>query len=164
MSDNDTFTEWYTSLSDPLFRYCYFRIYDRERSVEIVQEAFARIWKELVKGTEIQNGRALLYRIVRNLIIDDSRKKKSLSLETLHEMGFEPSEDPSEAQVDLIDAKQILQKLDLLDEAYREVLLLRYVDQLKPKEIAEVLGESSNVISVRIYRGLKQLREIVHTN
>lgn len=42
---------------------------------------------------------------------------------------------------------------------YREVLLLRYVDGLAPREIAQLTGESANVISVRIHRARRQLRQ-----
>ncbi len=49
-----------------------------------------------------------------------------------------------------------------LEPIYREVVYLRYVEELTPKEIAEILGETANVISVRINRGVGLLREKLH--
>ncbi|MEK7227307.1 MAG: sigma factor-like helix-turn-helix DNA-binding protein, partial [Patescibacteria group bacterium] len=44
----------------------------------------------------------------------------------------------------------------------RSAVYLRCVEELKPREISEILGESANVISVRISRGLEQLRALLH--
>ena len=49
----------------------------------------------------------------------------------------------------------------MFPDVYREVIILRFVDELGPKEISELIEESENVVSVRIHRGLKLLREIV---
>ena len=55
----------------------------------------------------------------------------------------------------------MIEVIGWLDEKYRDVVLMRYVDELSPKEISEVVGESENNVSVRIHRGLKQLKEIL---
>ena len=47
-----------------------------------------------------------------------------------------------------------------LPETYREVITLRYVDGFTPKEIATMIGISENVVSVRIHRGTRKLREL----
>ena len=70
------FLEAYDQYSDAIFRYCYYRVYDREKAKDCVQEAYCRTWKYMESGKEIENLRALLYRIATNIIIDDSRKKK----------------------------------------------------------------------------------------
>jgi RNA polymerase sigma factor (sigma-70 family) len=46
-----------------------------------------------------------------------------------------------------------------LDPMYREVLLLRYTEDLPPRDIARITGLTENVVSVRIHRGIKALRE-----
>ena len=86
----EEFSSAYESFSDALFRHCYFRLYDREKSKDIVQEAFIKTWEYSLKGQEIENTRAFLYKVLNNLIIDEIRKKKALSLEILLEEGFQP--------------------------------------------------------------------------
>ncbi|KKW19080.1 MAG: RNA polymerase, sigma-24 subunit, ECF subfamily [Candidatus Adlerbacteria bacterium GW2011_GWC1_50_9] len=54
-----------------------------------------------------------------------------------------------------------LEALQKLPEPYREAIVLRYIDQLSPGEIADIVGESENAVSVRIHRGLKKLRAIL---
>lgn len=154
---------WYDEYADALFRHCFFRISNREDALDIVQETFMRTWQWVIDGKEIRHPKAFLYRIATNLIIDRSRKKRSLSLDLLHEQGFDPkSRDRQEATNAAIDFVRVFERLDSsMDAKYREVLLLRYMDGFKPKEIARMLGESENVISVRIHRAMKQAQQLL---
>lgn len=154
----DSFLAAYDQYSDAIFRHCYFRVFDRERGKDLMQEVFLRAWEYLARGEEVQNMRAFLYRIANNLIVDESRKKREASLERLQEDGFDPGKDETEQWQGRLDRERILSMLDHLDEGYRNILIMRYVKDLSPSEIAEMTGESANTVSVRIYRGLKQLR------
>ena len=58
-----------------------------------------------------------------------------------------------------LDGKQAFAMLEELPDTYREVLILRFVDELGPKEISNLIEESENVVSVRLHRGLRLLRE-----
>jgi RNA polymerase sigma-70 factor (ECF subfamily) len=161
--------------SDELFRHCTMRISDRERALEITQDAFLRAWDYAQKsrekgGEEIREWRPFLYRTLRNLIIDEYRKAKVSSLEDMLE-GSENSDietlmpadegNTLEAAMERFDAKRALANLKKMPDLYREALTLRYVDGLSPKEIAAILNESENVVSVRIHRGLKKLQEVM---
>lgn len=66
-----------------------------------------------------------------------------------------------EAAMGRFDGERVLDRLNDLPELYREALTLRYVDGLSPKEISEIIGESENVVSVRVHRGLKKLKELL---
>jgi DNA-directed RNA polymerase specialized sigma24 family protein len=61
----------------------------------------------------------------------------------------------------LLDAKKASELLTEVPHVYREVLTFRYVDGLGPKEISELIEESENVVSVRIHRGLKILKDMI---
>ena len=71
----------------------------------------------------------------------------------------ELSESSAEALAATIDGKKAFELLEEMPDQYREVILLRFVDQLGPREISELIEESENVVSVRIHRGLKMLRQ-----
>jgi RNA polymerase sigma-70 factor (ECF subfamily) len=160
---HDDFLRAYDQYSDAIFRHCYFRVYDRERARELMQECFMKTWEYLAKGKDVQNLRAFLYRVANNLIIDSSRKKKETSLDAMMEEGYEPSEEANDKTVIAAEAGQMIELLDRLDEKYRDVVRMRYLDDLSPKEIAHALGESENVVSVRIHRGIKQLRALLES-
>jgi len=161
MKEKD-FLAAYDSFSDALFRHCYFRLYDRERSRDMVQETFIRTWEYMLQGKELLNIRAFLYRVLNNLIVDEIRKKKTLSLEAIMEVGFQASDNRiGKMQVELsAEAKNLARVMDQLDDEKRQLLVMRYIDGFGPKEIAEVLGENENVISVRLNRALKELRKL----
>jgi RNA polymerase sigma-70 factor (ECF subfamily) len=163
--------------ADELFRHASLRLADRERALELTQESFLRTWQYIAKGGEVRDPRPFLYRTLRHLIIDEYRKHKTHSLEGMLEgvEGMSPEDlmppDESntlEAAMERFEGKRALAALQQLPDAYREVLTLRYVEGLTPKEIAEVVDESENAVSVRIHRGLKKLKilleESAHAN
>lgn len=157
--------------SDELFRHCFLRLSDRERALEITQETFLRAWQYVARGESIREYRPFLYRILNNLVVDEYRKHKTQSLDSL----LENEETRSSVEGDLLgddgvaledaiarfDSARALQALKQLPEQYRAILVARYIDGLSPKEIAELIEESKNAVSVRIHRGLKKLREVL---
>ncbi len=69
-----------------------------------------------------------------------------------------------EAAVDRFEGKRAMDMLAQLSDTYREVLIMRYVDGLSPKEIAEALDESENTVSVRLHRALKKLKDLLEND
>lgn len=156
----EAFLSAYEQLQEPLFRHCYFRLYNRERARELVQEAFIRTWEYMGRGNEIENLRAFLYRVAHNLIIDDVRKRKAVSLEELAETGFDPPMEDRELAHLLSDAAEARRAVDRLRMAERDLIVMRYIDGLGPKDIAQIMGISENVISVRLHRAMTKLRDL----
>jgi len=168
MTQEQAFTVAFDEFGDALFRHCFFRVSDRERAKEIVQDTFMKTWDYVAKGGEVKQYKAFLYRVANNLIIDEYRKKKSESLDALLEQdGVQEGtfdelhyEDNLEEQLDLArEAEQLKKELKSLPEEYQAPVTMRYIDGLSPKEIAEALGESTNTISVRIHRGIARLKK-----
>jgi RNA polymerase sigma-70 factor (ECF subfamily) len=155
------FLQVYDEHADAIYRFCYFRLFNKEKAEELSQEAFMRTWEYLASGKKVDNIRAFVYRVARNSIVDYFRKKKELSLDELHEQGFDVSLEDASRWENIIDGRDAIRAISLLDEKYRDVLLLRHVDGLSVKEIASVVGETENAISVRLHRGMKQLKEIL---
>ena len=153
------FLKAYDQYADALFRYCYLRLYDRTEARDMVQEAFLRTWRYLGEKGPIENIRAFLYKIATNLIINKNQRKRATSLDVLLEKGFDPGFDDRERRIDFLDGLRVMEKLSEIDPKYKEALYLRYVEDLSPKEIAEILEENENAVSVRIHRGIKKLKE-----
>lgn len=153
------FTQAFEKHQDEIFRYCYYRVFDRELGLELTQETFIKTWKVLAEGgEEIKNIRSYLYRVAKHCIIDHIRRRQTISLEELQDQGFEPRVNDDIAIKELVDVHAALEHIRKLEPIYREVLLLRFVNDLSPREIAEQIGETPNVVSVRINRGMKLLR------
>src|SRR3989344_1709627 len=158
----DQFLAVYEASADGIFRFCLFRVFDREKARDLTQEAFMRTWRVLSAGKEIENLKAFVYKVARNLIIDDSRKKKEISLEQLLENNANLPISFEENMANKVDGKMILSTLEQLEPHYREVIILRFVEELTPSEIATVLGETPNAVSLRLNRAIKELRKLVN--
>lgn len=163
----DQFTEIFLAENDALFRFCLFRISDRERALELTQETFTRLWKEIAVGKGVPpNPRAFLYLVARRLVIDWYRKTKTSSLDVPFEEGeavVEPADPQAhEAPETLAEAGRALRLIEDLPEPYKEVMYLRFVEERPPREIAEMLELTPNAVSVRLTRGLAALRKAAH--
>ena len=166
MKQEKAYLEAFELYADALYRHCYFRVSSKERAQDIVSDTFMKTWDYLVKGNTVDNFKPFLYRTLNHLIIDEYRKKKSESLDTLLEEREVPESSFDELVGDgrdeiefALDAKQIPALLEQMPIQHREVILLRYVDGLMPAEIAEILKTPVNTVSVRIHRGLAWLIE-----
>ncbi len=160
LGENQRFIESYEDYADAIYRHCYFRLYEKEQSRDIMQETYLRAWEYLAKGKKVENLRAFLYKIANNLCIDYIRRKKESSLDALVEEGFDASLEGAREIERKSEASRAISTLQKLDELYREVMIMRYVDDLSVKEIAEIMGETENTISVRIHRSLAELKEV----
>ncbi|OHA17986.1 MAG: hypothetical protein A2664_01405 [Candidatus Taylorbacteria bacterium RIFCSPHIGHO2_01_FULL_46_22b] len=165
-SELNTAFELYT---DELFRHSFFRLSNRDLALDTVQECFLRVWRYVQKGGKIENMRAFLFRTLHNLIVDEYRKTKTSSLDELLEGEDSQQQEASllhedtnelEAAMNRFDARQVLPVLKELPDLYSEVLMLRYVEGLSPKEISSIIGESENVVSVRIFRAIRKMKEV----
>ncbi|MBI3634201.1 MAG: sigma-70 family RNA polymerase sigma factor [Candidatus Yonathbacteria bacterium] len=157
----DQFLGWHNQFADAVFRHCFFRLSDREKAKDVTQETFVRLWEYISSGKEIENARALIYRIVNNLIIDEYRKKDTVSLDQMQEetdfdRGYSTKEDIENKD----DYARALEMVETLPAPYREVLVWRHIDGLSVKEIADIVGESENLVSVRIHRAIEKLKTL----
>lgn len=159
------FLKAFEEYSDALFRHAAMRISNREKAIDAVHDTFTKVWSYVRQGHKIDSFRSFLYKVLNNLIIDEYRKHKESSLDALLEIeGVDESSFPElsestvEALAATIDGRKAFDLLAEIPEQYREVLIFRFVDELGPKEIADLIEESENVVSVRIHRGLRLLR------
>lgn len=160
---SENFEKTYQNESDAVFRFCLVRVSNREQALDITQETFLRLWQNMNDSKTIKNERAFLFTIAHNLIIDWYRKKKSVSLDEMMERENNSYDPPDETMLkDILlgtEGKSLLGKIQELNPSYRDPVYLRFVEDLSPKEIGKILGISANTASVRINRGLEELRK-----
>ncbi|MBP9749936.1 MAG: sigma-70 family RNA polymerase sigma factor [Candidatus Pacebacteria bacterium] len=169
-NQEDAFLKAFDEYADALFRHASIRLSDRERAIEIVHDTYTKVWGYIREGHEIASFRPFLYKVLNNLIIDEYRRRRETSLDAILEKEgvdegmFEGLRDePVESLINVLDGKRALAIVGTLPDIYREVIILRFVDGLSPKEIAALIEETENVVSVRIHRGLKLLKEKIDT-
>lgn len=164
MSEQDlqmTFLKAYDKYADGIFRLCYFKTSDRELAKDLTQQTFMQTWSYLKAGKEVRDFRPFLYRLANNLVIDWYRRRKPESLDTLLESGWEPSDEAVDISqtADFNLALKLLTKLPADDQ---ELIIWRYVEDLSPQQIAEIIKEKENTVSVRLHRALEKIKKIIH--
>ncbi len=157
----EKFTYMYEKYNKEVYYYCTLRVANTDIAVDIVQETFNRVWQYLQKGNSILNDKSFLYTIARHLIIDEYRKKKCVSLDLLIDTELEPTITAKDEIYLQADISHAMKCINQLPASYSSVLLMRYINDYSITQIAEELGISENVVSVRIYRGLCKLRALV---
>ncbi|AFL90175.1 RNA polymerase sigma factor, sigma-70 family [Terriglobus roseus DSM 18391] len=149
-----------------LMRYLTFLTGKREVAEDLFQETWMRV---LMRGGQY-NGKARfdtwLFTIARNLVIDLSRKRTMASLDELQdptkdERPFEIAIDgpsPFEQFCSREDAAEVSAVLLELHASYREVLVLRFHEEMALEEIAAVTRAPLSTVKSRLYRGLATLK------
>lgn len=152
-----------------LLRYLLFLTGNREMAEDLFQEVWMRV---LTRGGQF-NGKARfetwLFTIARNLVIDQRRKRTMSSLDELFETGneddrpmsFEVADNqptPFDRFANVEDRERIAAALLQLDTLYREVLVLRFHEDLSLDEIAKVTQAPLSTVKSRLYRGLAAIR------
>src|SRR6202795_3031261 len=152
-----------------LFRYLLYLTSSRERAEDFFQETWIRV---LERGHQYDGKfkfEAWLFTIARNLVIDWQRQKKMQSLDALTDpeqgapMEFADADDPSPLHLVLKGEEEatLQASLQQLHAIYREVLLLRFQEEVGLAEIAAVLGAPISTVKSRLYRGLAELRGLL---
>ena len=139
----------YEEQYDKIYRYCFFKLHDRECAEDVTQEAFLRFLDS--SGYE-DTGRALpyLYTIARNLCTDEYRKHKP---EPLTEDIPAPDAEPR-----ILTALSIKQAMSCLEAVEQELLLLRFVNEVPVSAIAKMLGMSRFAVYRKTTGALKRLQ------
>jgi RNA polymerase sigma-70 factor (ECF subfamily) len=148
----------YEDYGKKLNSYAFFRVSSRAISEDLVQDTFKKTWSYLVKGGKIDVMKSFLYHVLKDLIIDEYRKKKSSSLDALMEKGFVPGNDNSQRLINVLDGKRAIFLISGLPEKYQKIMRMRYVQELSLKEMALITGQSKETLAVQVHRGLKKLK------
>jgi RNA polymerase sigma-70 factor (ECF subfamily) len=151
-----------------LLRYLLFLTGKREVAEDLFQETWMRV---LVRGTQY-NGKARfdtwLFTIARNLVIDLSRKRTMASLDEMSESSEDSESRPLAIAIDgpspleqfqsREDSAEIAEVLLKLEPNYREVLVLRFHEELSLEEISKMTNAPLSTVKSRLYRGLAALK------
>ena len=164
--DADLLDQLIVQYQHRLLRYLLYLTGNREVAEDLFQETWMRV---LLRGDQY-NGNARfdtwLFTIARNLLIDLRRKRVMSSLEQMFEGGEDerPFEIPSDGPTpfDLYktyeDGQRVAEALLTLDPLHREVLVLRFHEELALEEIAKVTRAPLSTVKSRLYRGLAALK------
>ncbi len=162
------FITLYDRYLDDIYRFVFFKVGDKELAEDITSGVFLKIWNYIQENSlkDYKNLKSFLYTVARNAIIDHYRLKSNqyeFSVgDELDRIDKIDKKQNLEEKIDLkLEIEQLHRSLDKLKSEYKEVLLLRFVNQLSVKETAEVLEKDKGNVRVLTYRALKALKKII---
>ncbi|MDD4333073.1 MAG: RNA polymerase sigma factor [Patescibacteria group bacterium] len=164
--DKDAFIQAYDLYVNQIYRFIYFKVNDPEEAQDLTSAVFLKTWNYILENSisNFKTLKALIYKIARTSVIDHYRKNSGISNISLN----------GENEIDLPDEKQdvlkttelnsdfnnLEKKLWELKDEYREIIILKYIDELSISEIAKILEKSKGNTRITLYRALKALREL----
>lgn len=159
--ERKSFLFYFEKYKDKIYTYFYYRVnYDRDLAEDLTSEVFLKAFKNFGVYDEAKPFQAWIFAISRNHLINHYRVSgREFSLE---EDVKAPPNDLLQKIGQKEEAEKIIEVIKDFDEYHRDVLLLRFVDDLSNKEIAEVLKKDEGAIRVQISRALNKLRDIIN--
>lgn len=167
--DPEVFGKLYDIYVDQIYRFIYFKVGRKEEAEDLTGDVFLKTWQYINEmGSEvIDNLRAFLYQTARNAVIDFYRSRDQREFVAL------PEEDDEKPTMEIVDEKQdLVEKIELasdleevkkalqkIREEYREIIILRFVEEMSVKETAEILGKSEGAVRVLLHRAVAALKE-----
>ena len=138
----------------PLYNYVYRFVYNRDDAEDVLQDAFLKIFKNIKRIDFSKNYKSFIYKIARNSALDFLEKRKKEY--ALHEAAIVAENMPYEK----MEAKDRIERaLQSINQEEKEIIVLKYIQNLKISEISEILKISENVLKVRIFRTIKKMRK-----
>jgi RNA polymerase sigma-70 factor (ECF subfamily) len=155
-----TVTEYNNSVekyADSVYRFIVGHINDKDRANDIVQDAYDRLWRNVVE-IEFITVKSWLFSTAYNVMIDILRREKRMSrMEPEYELDMMDNSQYS-------DLNEVLHKaLNRLPEQQKTVILLRDYEGYDYKEIGKITGLSEAQVKINIYRGRVALKSYIGT-
>lgn len=168
--DKEAFGKFYDLYVPRIYRFIFFKVNSTHDAQDLTSEVFLKVWQYVKEDREILNLNAFTYMVARNSVIDFYRQKsKKDDKEQLIEENAIPRiiderGDLAEKQSISFDVQNVLDGLENLKDEYKEVVVLRYLDELSIEEISQILGKSKGSVRVLIFRALNALKNSVNKN
>jgi len=167
--DRQAFIEAYDIYINDLYRFIFFKVSNKDEAEDLTSQVFLKCWEYINSGNKIdfKTIKAFLYKIARNSVIDYYRKNNQeiISLDEVNQDG--------EKKIDIVDEgadKLITDSLDwtllegnlrLLKDEYREVIILKFINDFSISEIAEVIGKTRGNVRVILHRAIEALKNVL---
>jgi RNA polymerase sigma-70 factor, ECF subfamily len=162
-SEPEAFDGLYLLFADRIYRYLLARLADVEAAEDVTTQVFIRLIEKIGMyrigpKDNVAIFSAWLYRLAYNKMVDVIRSQKRanlVELERAEDLPERPFLDDIDARLDF---EAILEKLTVLNEPQREVIVLRFVEEMSIAETAQIMQKSEGAVKALQHRALESLR------
>ena len=161
--DPDKFAVLYDKYFEQIYRYVYRRVNDKDTVEDLVSQTFFDALSH-IKSFEWRGFpfSSWLYKIAHNNVLKWYRERSKVQ-----KVGLDDINELADLDVDQVrDASrkertlEVQLVLDQLDQEEREIIRLKFFEEVSNIEIAEIMGLSANHIGVKVYRTLKKVKQL----
>jgi len=159
--DSEALGALYDQYHLSIFRYMWARSGDKQLAEDLTGEVFVRMLAHLssyrMQGLSLQSW---LFRIAHNLLVDNYRKTRGRVLVALEEVELQAGAEacPTQQLDHTLTVEQMQKALAGLAPSQREVVVLRFFNELSVAETAQVLNKTEAAVKAQQHRGLVALR------
>ncbi len=137
---------------ESLYRFAYTYVRNEDDALDIVHDAICKSLTNVDSLKDINSIKPWIYKIVANTAIDYIRKNSKYVIGS-DDLNLEES-----AEYDTYEDIDLQRALDVLPEKYKDVIVLRYFEDMKISDIAKILDEKESTIKTRLYKALSKLK------
>lgn len=163
--NKEAFGLLYDHYLPPIYRFILFKVPSKAEAEDLTHEVFLNAWKNMPRYKE--KGfpfSSWLYQIAKNSIIDFYRtSKKQIALENLNvnedaiKLAISTDIESLDVSLELLRLRKLIL---LLKPDYQDVIIMRFIEDLSPKEIAAVLNKNEGAVRLTQHRAIKELQSL----
>jgi RNA polymerase sigma-70 factor (ECF subfamily) len=154
--------ELYDRYADKIYGYLYKRVGNAQIAEDLTGDVFVKVLEAIEQQRSWKiSFRAWLYRIAHNTVVDYYRSRKSDIQEEIDERTESPVENPSAVVAEAWSHRELRVAMRELTDSQQQVLILRFSEGMKSREVAEVLGKSVGAVEALQHRALASLKRLL---
>ena len=158
--ESEAFGLLFDKYSDKIYRFIYYKVINKELAEDLTSQCFLKAWEQISAGQKIKTFQAWVYRIARNLVVDYYRTREKEELPLIYQNDVEnEANEPKFNPEETLDPQELEKLLLSLKNEVREIVILKYIEELSINEIAKIMEKSAGNIRVILHRALKDLQD-----
>lgn len=160
-ADADSFVHLYRLYLNPVYSYLYARLGNRQEAEDVTSVAFERAWSSIGNYAPTGSFKAWLFTIVNRSLADyyRGRKPAPVGVDSLADTLTDGAMGPEETVIASEQLRHVMSAMSTLSPEQQEIIALRFLGELRYKEIADILGKREAAVKMAAYRGLDEMRK-----
>ncbi|WP_233711272.1 RNA polymerase sigma factor [Lederbergia citrisecunda] len=155
-------SNWYTDYSDSILKYIFMMVREFYQAEDLTQETFVKAYVKIQSYNRSSSPKTWLYSIAHNVTIDHIRKQRPIMLfKEVFPNRRDEDPLPDDAIVIKENAKELYAVLGELKTSYREIIILRKINEFSIDETSEILQWSESKVKSTLFRAMKALEKKV---
>jgi len=157
----EAFEKLYNAFVDQIYRYTYYRV-GREDALDLTETVFLKVWENI---KSYKTGRkyfsAWIYRIAHNIVVDHYRLNKETVELSYDVPDTDRESNPLRLAEQSLSNDVLMKAVSKLKKKYQQVIILKYINELDNREIAQIMRRSEGSLRILKFRALRALRQIM---